>query len=108
MYDDKNLTIIAGDDFTIGVNFMYDGETAVFEDGDTAEMLIHAENDEIIIKANKVSDNTAFFYLSSETTQSLLRDYETESCYDYCIRVNWANRGRHTPIHRKMLTVKRC
>lgn len=106
--DDNNIEIIAGDDITLNVDFLFDNEAGTFEDDDTAEMLIHGDNEEFVIPSKQIENNTASFYLSSDFTQSLLRDGETESYYDYCICVNWASRGRHTPIHRKTLIVKRC
>lgn len=108
IFPDNSIEIIAGDDFTVNVDFTFDGENAIFEDGDTAEMLIHGDNEDIHIKAKLYENNTASFYLSSELTKALLREDETESYYEYCICVNWAYSGRHTPIHRKTLTVKRC
>ena len=67
-----------------------------------------APKEEKIIHAKQIENNTASFYLSSDFTQELLKDGESESYYEYCIRANYASRGRHTPIHRKTLTVKRC
>ncbi len=103
-----NISVIAGNDFAFSADFRYNGEAGTFDDGDTAEMLIHGDNEDIIIPSKQLENNTASFYLSSELTQSLLRDGEEESYYEYCIRVKWASRGKHTPIHRKTLTVKRC
>ena len=105
---DKSIEIIADNDFSFSADFRYNGESGTFEEGDTAEMIIHADNDDIIIPSKQIENNTASFYLSSELTQSLLRDGEDESYYEYCISVKWASRGNHTPIHRKSLTVKRC
>ena len=106
--NEYDLMAIAGNDFAFNVDFMYDGEAGIFEDGDTAEMLIHGDNDDITIPAVKLESNIASFYLSCELTKSFLRDGEDESYYEYCISVKWASRGKHTPIHRKTLTVKRC
>ncbi len=103
-----NISTIADNDFAFNVDFMYDGEAGIFEDGDTAELLIHGDSDDIIIPSKQIENNTASFYLSCELTRSLLRDGEDESYYEYCITVKWASRGKHTPIHRKTLTVKRC
>ena len=105
---DNCIEIIAGDDFTLNVFFTFDSERAMFDEGDTAEMLIHGNDEEKVIHAKQIEKNTASFYLSSDFTQELLKDGESESCYEYCVRVNYASRGRHTPIHRKSLTVKRC
>ena len=105
--NESNITVIAGDDLTLNVDFRLNGNEVVFADGDTAEMLIHGD-EEKIIPASSTENNIATFYLSSELTQSLLRDGEDESYYEYCISVKWASRGKHTPIHRKSLTVKRC
>ncbi len=105
---DNSIEIIAGDDITLNVDFLFDNESGTFEAKDTAEMLIHGDNEEITIEAKQVENNTASFYLSSAFTQSLLKEGESESFYEYCVCANWANKGRHTPIHRKRLTVKRC
>ena len=105
---DNSIEVIGGDDFAFSVDFLYDGKPGTFEDGDTAEMLIHGDDKDITIPAVKLGSNIASFYLSCELTQSLLRDGEDESYYEYCISVKWASRGKHTPIHRKSLTVKRC
>lgn len=105
---DYSIEVIGDTDFAFNVDFMYDKEAGIFEDGDTAVMLIHGDDEDITIPAVKLESNIASFYLSCELTQSLLRDGEDESYYEYCISVKWASRGKHTPIHRKSLTVKRC
>ena len=105
---DNSIEVVGDNDFSFSVDFEYNGEAGSFEDGDTAEMLIHGDEKDIIIPSKQIENNTASFYLSCELTQSLLRDGEDESYYEYCISVKWASRGKHTPIHRKSLTVKRC
>lgn len=106
-FPDNSIELIAGDDLTLNVDFHLNGNDAVFADGDTAEMLIHGD-EERVIPASKTENNVATFYLSSELTQELLKDDDDESYYEYCIRAKWASTGRRTPIHRKSLTVKRC
>ena len=108
IFPDYSIEVIADNDLTYNANFKINGEAGTFEDGDTAEMIIHGDSEDIHIKAKQIENNTASFYLSSELTQSLLRDGEDESYYEYCISVKWASKGKHTPIHRKSLTVKRC
>lgn len=103
-----NISVIADNDFAFNVHFSFDGKLALFESDDTAEMLIHGDDGDIIISAVKFENNIASFYLPCEVTQSLLRDGEDESYYEYCISAKWTSRGKHTPIHRKSLTVKRC
>lgn len=107
VFPDYSIELIAGEDLTLNVNFRLNGNEAVFSDGDTAEMLIHGD-DERVIPARKTENNIATFYLPSELTQELLKDGDDESYYEYCIRVKWASNGQHIPIHRKSLTVKRC
>lgn len=106
-FPDNSIELIASDDLTLNVDFRLNGNEAVFADGDTAEMLIHGD-EERVIPASSTENNIATFYLSSELTQELLKDGETESYYEYCIRVKWTSNGQHTPIYRKTLTVKRC
>lgn len=109
IFPDNSIEIIGGDDFSFSVDFKTDGEPCEFTDSDIVEMLIHDDgDDEIILKAKQVENNTASFYLSGELTQSLLRDGMNESYYDYCIRVNWSNGSRNTPIYRKTLKIMRC
>lgn len=105
-YDD--IVIIAGDDFTLGVDF-YDEKNQPFElsEGDKCELVIHCGNDDKIYKSVEQSGNTAKFFLSGEVTKSLTES-KTSGMFEYCVRITLADGTRQTPIHRESLTIERC
>lgn len=108
IYPDGDMEIIGGDDFAFDVKFSVDDQPAEFSEGDTAEMVIHDGEHETVRPAMSIDGDVASFYLPSGYTESLLKDGARASYYQYCIRVNWSNGGRHTPVCRKALKVVRC
>lgn len=105
---ESQITIVAGDDFTLGVDF-YDekNQPFVLSEGDKCELVIHLGDDEKTFAAVEQSENTAKFFLSGEVTNSLTEN-KNRGIFEYCVRINLADGTRQTPIHRSQLTIERC
>lgn len=104
----KELCIVAGDDFTLGIDF-FDEDDNPFDlsERDRCELVIHCGNDEKIFAPSEQSGNTAKFFLSGTKTKSL-RENRASGMFEYCVRINLADGTRHTPIYRQRLTIERC
>lgn len=102
------IVIVAGDDFTLGVDF-YDEKNQPFDlsEGDKCELVIHLGNKEESFTPVEQSGNTAKFFLSGEVTISLTEN-KNSGMFEYCVRITLADGTRQTPIHRESLTIERC
>lgn len=106
--DINSVEIIAGDDFTRGVDF-YDEEDQPFvlSKGDKCELIIHiSDGSELVIGAKSLENNSVVFYVPGKLTRELCKS--DVNIYQYCIRLNLQNGSQFTPIHREKLIIKRC
>lgn len=101
------LEVIAGNDLTLAVEFEQDGEVVKFQEGDKISLILHKGKEEIQMEPVEIGDSKARFYLSSELTQSLLKNGLGSTIF-YCIQIDWADGGRSTPIYRQKMTVRGC
>jgi len=101
------MTIIGGDQLTLGVDFFIDGEPAEFGEN-TAELVIRIGQQEIIHEPQEYAGNTARFYLSGTETADLLnRKHDGKMSFSVRFYFGGNASQRETPIHDEDLTIVR-
>lgn len=106
--NDYELHCIAGDDLTLSVSFIKNGQAFSLEKDDRVELILHLPNGkEQIFAATTLSDSTATFVLSGTQTAELLEQNPTGEIR-YCIRLTFSDGSRYTPVHRKFLMIRKC
>lgn len=103
----RELTVVAGDDITIAVDFRENGKPFEFSSDTKAIMILHHKDRDEEIKACEYDGGTAKFYLSGKDTLRLEQDNPYGE-YSFCIKVVFHNGAVNTPIHRYLLYIERC
>lgn len=104
---EQMLTAVAGDDFTLAVDFS-DGKAPIaLSEQDSIQLVIHGDGRENRYSAAEIRNHTAFFCLSGEETERLSAE-NPGGRFTVCVRLVLASGGRSTPVYRKPLLMVRC
>ncbi len=100
---------VAGDDFCFVAEITnMDDTPASLSDDDKVYVVIHGGQGDFRIEPVKRSGNIYSFYLPGDTTLKMLPGGRDLCSYDLCLKIDFSNGSKSTPVLRQPFFVGRC
>lgn len=104
----ENITIIKGNEFTLGITATADGQPIDFTgEGHTAQLVVHAATGDKIFNATQYNGADAFFYLTSDDVDEIINN-SLKDTVTYCINIIWNNGSVSTALYGYHFDIVRC
>lgn len=105
MRKNQRLSVTAGDDLTLEIEFFLEGRPYFLPEGDELTLLVDTPNGERRIEPSFVWENAAEFYISCDRTRELAA-INPEGEFPLRVKIDYAGGGEDMPIRQKILRIR--